>query len=246
MFAVEIFASQTSDSSGNGEGTSFVASQNVTTNGSGNASFTINLAVIPGKSFFTATATNATTNDTSEFSNAILVANPGTFVFSSATYEVEEDTPGFGTITVNRVNGNVGAASVNYTTSNGSATAGSDYTTSAGTLNFVGGETSRTFIVPITNDTTAEPTETINLALSNPTGGTLGTPGTAVLTILEDEPLQSFEVNSSADTNDGACTANAGGCTLREALRLRHRHQLRRQLRLPRRPRPQRQRRRRD
>ena len=42
--------------------------------------------------------------------------------------------PGTATITVNRVNGSEGAVAINYATSNGTATAGSDYTAASGTL----------------------------------------------------------------------------------------------------------------
>lgn len=93
--------------------------------------------------------------------------------------------------TVNRVNGAPGAVSVNYATSNGSATggascaAGVDYVTTNGTLNFADGETSKTFPVQLCPDSGIEPNETINLILSNPTGGAfIGIPGTATLTII--------------------------------------------------------------
>ena len=67
------------------------------------------------------------------------------------------------------------SVSVNYATSNGTANAGSDYQTSSGTLTFAPGETEKTFIVPINDDVSVEGAETVNLALSNPTGGaTLG------------------------------------------------------------------------
>ena len=89
-----------------------------------------------------------------------------------------------------RVNGSDGAVSVEYATSNGTATAGQDYTGTSGTLNFANGETSKTFLNSVTDDTLDEPDETVNLTLSNPTGGaTLGTPSAAVLTIADNDPL---------------------------------------------------------
>ena len=107
--------------------------------------------------------------------------------FSSATYM--EDESQTATITVTRT-GQLGAGStVNYATSNGTAiggaacTSGVDYISTSGTLTFLAGEASKTFNVTICPDAMVEPNETVNLTLSNPTGGTLGTPSTAVLTI---------------------------------------------------------------
>jgi hypothetical protein len=73
---------------------------------------------------------------------------------------------------------------VDYATANGTATAGLDYTATAGTLTFAANQATRTFKVPITNDETPEGAETILLALTAPTGGaTLGPLATATLTI---------------------------------------------------------------
>src|SRR5262249_26691779 len=95
---------------------------------------------------------------------------------------------GTATITVTRTGGSNVPVSVNYATSNGTATAGSDYTATSGTLNFGVGETSKTFTIPILDDTAVENPETVTLTLSNPTGGaTLGSPATATLTINSDD-----------------------------------------------------------
>ena len=85
----------------------------------------------------------------------------------------------------------MGAVSVQYATVRGSAQPGQDYTAASGTLNWADGDmANKTFTVPITNDTVFEGNETVNLTLSNPTGGaTLGSQSTALLTIQDDNIL---------------------------------------------------------
>jgi uncharacterized repeat protein (TIGR01451 family) len=124
----------------------------------------------------------------------------GTLQFSASTYSANESV-GLATITINRTGSTLGTITVNFTTSNGTASSGSDYGLSAGTLTFAPGETSQTFTVPIIDDTTSEGTETVNLALSGPTGGaTLGSQSTAVLLILDNEPPPANSVNVFAVT----------------------------------------------
>ena len=113
--------------------------------------------------------------------------NPGKIAFAFATYSTGEGSPN-ATITLARTNGIAGAVAVNYTTANGTATAGSDYQTASGTLVFNDGQTSASFSVPILQDSNGEANETVFLSISNPVGGaTLGTQTTAVLTIFDDD-----------------------------------------------------------
>lgn len=79
-----------------------------------------------------------------------------------------------------------GDTTVNFATSNGTATAGTDYTATNGTLTFAQGQTTRTFTVPITGDTTVEPDETFTVTLSNSTNAMIGT-ATATGTITNDD-----------------------------------------------------------
>jgi len=111
---------------------------------------------------------------------------PGAFKFASATTSVGEGA-GHATILVERSGGQDGAVSVQYATSNGSAAAGLDYTATSGTLTWADGdEANKSFTIPILNRHLNGPGKTVNLTLSNPTGGaTLGSPSTAVLTILD-------------------------------------------------------------
>jgi hypothetical protein len=64
---------------------------------------------------------------------------------------------------------------VAYATADGTATAGSDYTATSGSLVFGPGQTSKTIDVPVLGDTAYESDETFTLTLSNPVNATLGT-----------------------------------------------------------------------
>jgi CSLREA domain-containing protein len=188
-FDIDYYASDACDPSGNGEGQRYLWSLGVTTDASGNADVS---AVAPGSligQYITATATNAQ-GDTSELSACRLVSAepPGSLQFSASTYSVNEGA-GTATITVTRTGGTGGTVSVQAATTGGSATPGSDYGLTVATLTFAPGQSTATFTVPIVDDNTYDPGETIGLTLSNPSGGaTLGSPSTATVTIVENDP----------------------------------------------------------
>ena len=94
---------------------------------------------------------------------------------------------------------------VQYQTSDGTATAGSDYTAKTATLTFAPGDTEETATVSITGDTVDEPDETFNVTLSNPTGeATLGD-ASGLGTITDDEAGPVVSVNDAFVTElDGA------------------------------------------
>jgi hypothetical protein len=120
------------------------------------------------------------------------VLNPGVLQFSQPTYTVSE-TGGSLTVTITRTQGTVGIVSVDYALTDGTATAGLDYTTSTGTLILQDAQTTATFVVPILDDALAEGDETVNMALSNPTGGAvLGTVRTSTIIVADDERAVQF------------------------------------------------------
>lgn len=105
---------------------------------------------------------------------------------SSGCYSVVE-TAGTRLISVNR-SGNLGGSStIHYATTPVTATAGLDYTTVSGTLTFNAGETTKTFSVPVLDDASNEGDENFIVSLSNPSGGILGGPASAKVTIIDDE-----------------------------------------------------------
>ena len=89
---------------------------------------------------------------------------------------------------------------VDWATSDGTATAGSDYTAAGGTIIFPSGDTftGRTITVPITNDEDYEEDETFTITLSAPVGAGFpggGTTATATGTIEDDDVRTLPEVN---------------------------------------------------
>lgn len=72
---------------------------------------------------------------------------------------------------------------VQYSTSNVSASSGSDYSPISGTLTFAPGETSKTLAVAVLADSLAESLETFRVMLTNPSNATIGTStGTGTIT----------------------------------------------------------------
>ncbi len=94
----------------------------------------------------------------------------GSLQFAQTAFSVARDG-GSITITVNRTGGAASGVTVDFATSDGTAKAGIDYTATAGTLVFGAGDTSATFAIAILNDMLVTGEKTLNVSLSNPTGG---------------------------------------------------------------------------
>ena len=123
---------------------------------------------------------------------------PGAIGFTASTLTVAE-TVGNAVLTVNRASGGTGAVSVQYATASGTATSGSDFTATNGTLNWAAGDfADKTISVPITADTVSEGDETFTVALSSPSGAPLNALSTATVTI-------------SANTGSGGSSGGKGG-----------------------------------
>jgi hypothetical protein len=128
-----------------------------------------------------------------------LVQNGVTLQLSQHTLSVDEGV-GTLTVTVARTGNASAAATVEYKTLddpaavrcdtiNGTAYARCDYATTEDTLTFAPGETTKTFSIPLVNDAFVEGSETFMIALSNPTGATLGAPATATVAISDNETV---------------------------------------------------------
>lgn len=202
-YRIELFSSPSCNESGHGEGKTLLDSFESSSNGGGYLPFsrTVPVAVAQG-SVITATATSEL-EGTSEFSPCATVEGAGLFAFKRTTHDVSEGNAL--TVAVLRQHGAVGAASVSYSVTGGTATA-ADFTGGSGTLDFAAGETSKTFTIQTTEDSLFEGDETIVLALGNPTNGTaIGSPATMEIEILEDDAPPTVTLHSMqvAEGNSG-------------------------------------------
>jgi CSLREA domain-containing protein len=198
-FRIEFFSNQSCNPSGNGEGQTLIGSINTETDEFGNAAIS---AAAPISSFFgnfvTATATDSNGN-TSEFSQCTQLSTPLPVVqFGQSTYSAFEDCTAV-TITVARQGDTSTAASVAYATQSGSATERFDFNTAAGRISFAPGETAKSFDVLISDDSYVEGTESFTVALSEPSGATLGFPSTATIQMFDDQPESAANPIDSAD-----------------------------------------------
>ena len=105
--------------------------------------------------------------------------------FSANAYTIDESSSAV--ITVMLSQPSPMAVTVQYASSDDTATAGSDYTPISGTLVITAGLTSATFSVPILNDAQFEALEALNLTLSAPVNAGLGVPTQATLTIGDND-----------------------------------------------------------
>lgn len=91
------------------------------------------------------------------------------------------------TFTVSLAAGSNRTVTVAYATTDGAATAGSDYQPASGTLTFAPGETNKTVTVQVIGDRRAEANDSFFVNLSNPVNAVV-TDGTGAGTIVDDEP----------------------------------------------------------
>jgi hypothetical protein len=118
----------------------------------------------------------------------LAAAPAGRLAFSADDFRVLENA-GAASITVVRTGGSEGPATVRLSAQPQTASA-ADFTPRTFTVQFARGETSRTSLVPITDDTAIEGAEDVLLTLSDPAGGaTLVEPVATTLTIVDNDPV---------------------------------------------------------
>ena len=129
------------------------------------------------------------TKDGRALSNTISTTVRGPVAVSVADARAEEGTDETIDFAVTLSREAHASVTVDYTTADGTATAGEDYTRTSGTLSFAPGETEKTVVVPVLDDAVDEGEETFTLRLSDATGAVIAD-GTATGTIENSDPLQ--------------------------------------------------------
>ena len=119
------------------------------------------------------------------------VVLPNTVQFTASTANVTEtlDATTRVNLVVTRTGTTSAEASVDYVSSDGTASERSDYLAALGTLRFAANETSKTIAAFIVDDRFGESAETFNITLGNPVGCTLGSPAAVVVTIISNEAV---------------------------------------------------------
>ncbi len=107
--------------------------------------------------------------------------------FDPNSYTVTEGETVTVTVALNMTSTNT--VTVTYAMTDGTATAGADYTATTGSLVFAPGDLTKSFTVSTIEDATEESDETVNLTLSNPISVELGSASTAILTIKDDDQV---------------------------------------------------------
>ena len=161
-------------------------------NGSGVGTWsTVYTAGNGGTHTITAVYGGNTTTNGSNSANFYEYVDVPALNFSPATYYQLENS-GSVTLTVTRTGGTTtGASSVTFTTSDGTAVAGTRYTATSTTVNFAGGETSKTVSVPLINTSSIEGMQNFTATLSAPVGASLGGTITATVNVVDDDIINS-------------------------------------------------------
>ncbi len=93
---------------------------------------------------------------------------------------------------VTRTGGSTGPVSVNFSTADGTALAGTDYTATSGTLNWADSDTApKTIAVPLLNNPVIAANKALTVTLSAPLYGSLGATAVNTLTVAE-PPFQAW------------------------------------------------------
>ncbi|HVG24671.1 MAG TPA: M36 family metallopeptidase [Thermoanaerobaculia bacterium] len=149
---------------------------------------------------------NATYAGTATFASAAnalsqSVVTGSVIAFNPIAYSKFENA-GTVTLTVTRTGGNTsGAASVQFATASGTALSNIRFAANSGTVNFAGGETSKTVDITLINTTAIEGKQSFTVTLSNPVAAVLGA-AVATIDIMDNDAGRTDFSSPLNGTND--------------------------------------------
>ena len=142
-------------------------------------------------------------------STAVVTSSaPTSATLSIASSASASASSGSVALTVTRSGSTTGASTVSYSTSNGTATAGTNYTATSGTLSFAAGETSKTITVPILNSASQVSDLSFSVTLSSPSSGTTISNASGTVTVTAALKAATLAIASSASTNESLGSAS--------------------------------------
>ncbi len=141
---------------------------------------------------------------------------PVTLGFAGSSSSIAEDG-GMADIAVALSTAQAIAVTVNYAVTGGTATNGADYSISSGTLTFAPGETVKLVPNSILDDLPVEPSETVLISLTSPSGATLNANSTHTLTVTDNDAVSLSIVATDAaaaePSDPGLFTITRSGST---------------------------------
>ena len=135
------------------------------------------------------------------------IEQPGQVRFKFAVNDGSEGNSA--TVTVSKVGPPGSTVTVAYSTSDGTAISGTDYTPASGNLTFGPTETEKTFTVSALNDSLDENDETVILKLTTVNGSVpFGEPAIAVVRIVDDDAPPTVQINDvTVEEGDSGSTS---------------------------------------
>ena len=140
-----------------------------------------------GSETFTVTLSNPSNADLGVSASTVAIVDNDTVVSLTPPALSVNESAGSAQFMVSLGSAHTETVTVQWVTSDGTATAGEDYTAGGSTLSFAPNEMSKTISVAIEDDGIDEGNETFTVTLSNPSNAVLGAASTSTVTIKDDD-----------------------------------------------------------
>ncbi len=193
-------------------GSDYTATSNTLTISAGSTTGTIPITVLADTTdevneTVTMTLSNATNATISDATGTFTITDDDSPSLSINDVSTSDESNSATNMTVTLSEASTKTVTVDFATSNGTATAGSDYTATNNTLTFSAGETSKTIAVTVLSDALDEANETVTMTLSNASNATISD-ATGTFTITDDDATPSLSINDVSTTNESSTSTN--------------------------------------